>query len=447
MKNRKSFQLLPGFVLAGTVGLLALSNGACSAIQNAEEAAMGCSAFPGSVSSLSLTGTAQAFVQSGADLVNIANTIENNVLTACINIDSDLMVTDTWSAMGPDGGGSLDKETTEACTQAANAISTALNDVDAGASAQCQLSISGGGCQVMADAEASCEAQCSGMASCTPPSVTASCSAGDISGQCSGMCMANATCEGSATVQAMCQGSCEADCTGMCTPPTGGSIDCTGSCTGNCNGTCTVNGTATQSTGTCSGTCSGKCDAACMIAAGQPAHCSGTCNGTCNGNCTITASGGVSCGAMANCRGACSGMVTAPTCEGQVKSAMCSSDVNCQSSCESHASLTANCTPPSVSLQCSASASSSLSALQMTLATNMPPLIEAVQTQGPLALSAANNLVSTGANFVGTLGSQSGTALACATAAAEASANATASVKVSVMASVSVSASAGGPTM
>jgi hypothetical protein len=440
MKNRKSFQYVPGIVLAGSVAVMAVASG-CSAVNQIEGAAQGCSQFPGSISSLSITGEAQAFVTAAADVVNEGQMLETSVLTACTGIDGDLMVTDTWTAMGPDGGsgGTLDAEVTEACTQAANAITAALSG-DAGASADCGLSITGGGCQAMASVEASCEASCSGMASCTPPSVMASCSPGSLSGQCSGMCMANATCEGSATVQANCTGTCEADCTGMCTPPSGGSLECSGTCMGTCSGTC-AGGTMTG--GMCSGTCQGQCMGGCMLTAASPGHCSGTCSGTCNGNCQVNEMGGISCGAMATCKGGCSVAVTAPTCEGSVQPAMCSSNVNCQGSCQSHANLEATCTPPTVTLQCDASASASVQAVVTTVQKNLPILVQAVQTQGPIFVAAAKNLVSIGGSVASDITSQTGQAIACAAVAAKASVTASASVSVSVQASASVTTSAG----
>jgi hypothetical protein len=449
MMNRKGFKYVPGFLLAGSVAAVALTNGGCSAVTTLEGAAQGCDEFPGSVGTLQLGGDAQAFVQAGADVVALANKMEGGVLTACEGIDADLMVTDTWTAMGPMAmGGSTDNEMTEACHQASVAISGILQG-SAGAQADCSLSVSAGQCQVSASAEATCEGQCSASGSCTPPDVTVACQAGDLSGQCSAMCEANATCEGSATVEAQCQGSCEADCTGNCVPGTLPKVHCEGTCMGNCTGTCTAmggTGMMVQSA-TCTGTCSGDCDAECDYTPGTPAHCEGTCQGTCNGNCKITATGGVSCSGMATCRGGCSVMVTAPQCEGQIKPAMCNASADCQASCSSHASLTATCTPPSAHLECSASASANVQTLVTTLSKNLPPIISAVQTQGPLAAQATANLATTGAAVVGDIGSASGKALACAEAAVSAAASASVSINVTVMASASVSGSCGGPMM
>jgi hypothetical protein len=85
--------------------------------------------------------------------------------------------------------------------------------------------------------------------------------------------------------------------------------------------------------------------------------------------------------------------------------------------------------------------------LVTTLSKNLPPIISAVQTQGPLAAQATANLATTGAAVVGDIGSASGKALACAEAAVSAAASASVSINVTVMASASVSGSCGGPMM
>jgi hypothetical protein len=184
-----------------------------------------------------------------------------------------------------------------------------------------------------------------------------------------------------------------------------------------------------------------------MITAPMGGHCEGSCKGGCSGDCKLDANAMINCGANVNCKGGCSVAYTAPKCEGAITPAKCSSDVNCQASCQGHANLTAMCTPPTATLQCSANASASVMALVKTVGTNFPALLEAVQVQGPLAVSAVGNLKTTGQAVVSNIGSQTGKALACATAGVSASSKAAASVNVSVMASASVSASAGGPSM
>ena len=80
-----------------------------------------------------------------------------------------------------------------------------------------------------------------------------------------------------------------------------------------------------------------------------------------------------------------------------------------------------------------------------TIGTNFPAILQAVQTQGPLAAQAAASVGTTGTTLVQNLGAAGGQALVCATQALNAAKNATASVQVTVTVSASVSTSAGGP--
>ncbi len=439
--NKHKLRFVPALAL---VGVVAVVSAGCSLAQEAATAAVvGCNEFPSHIDTLNLSGDAQAFVQAGADLVQIAGTLEGDVTAACAGIATDLGVTDTWTAMGPSGGGTADDEVQEACRQAQDAINAVLNG---GGSAQvsCGLSATGGQCTVDANVEASCEASCSGMATCTPPSVTVSCDPGDLSVVCGASCDVNATCEGSVQVAAQCNGSCEADCSGKCFPGKAPSVHCEGTCMGTCEGTCTVGGTATQVSGACAGSCSGSCDAECDYDPGTPAHCEGTCQGTCNGDCTLDANASVMCGANVRCKGGCSVTGTAPQCEGQVMPAKCSGSVNCQAACQSHADIQASCTPPTVTMECSASADPQVQKLVTTLGAHMPAILNAAQTQGPLATQAIQTLGSTGGAVVADLGNIGGKALACATTALSASADASVSVSVSVRVSANVSASASG---
>jgi hypothetical protein len=434
-----------GAFLAAGIFAIAASSGGCSAASTIQQAASGCDEFNGgasSVASLSIDGDTKAFLTASANLVTVAKSLETSVLNACIAIDTDLGVTDTWTAMAS----MPDSELTEACNQASTAIKGVLSG-DAGAQAQCALSISSGYCTVDASVQASCEGSCSGMASCTPPDVTVACMPGELSGECDAMCNASATCEGSVSAQAQCQGSCQADCTGTCTPGTAPTVHCEGTCMGNCNGTCTASGgTGMPSTGACMGTCSGTCDAACMITPGTPAHCDGSCKGTCSGSCKLDATAMINCGAMVNCKGGCSVAYKAPKCEGKITAPMCMASASCQASCQSSAEVQAMCTPPSAKLECSASASAQVTALVTTVQKNLPAILAGFQAQGQLALDAALQVKTTGVALAGNATSLTGKAFACAGVAAEASVKASASVSVSVMASASVSGSCGGPS-
>src|SRR5579863_4535984 len=117
--------------------------------------------------------------------------------------------------------------------------------------------------------------------------------------------------------------------------------------------------------------------------------------------------GGVSCGGSSTCKGGCSVMVTAPKCEGSVTPAKCSSNVQCQGSCQGHANITAMCTPPTVALQCSGTASASVMAVVTTVQKNLPALVAAAQIQGPMLVKAAGNLTCQAQAVLGDIGNAS----------------------------------------
>jgi hypothetical protein len=442
--NNRRMRYLPGVLLAGGVVAIAASTGGCSAASNLVEAAQGCDEFQGgasSVASLSIDGDTKAFLTAAANLVTVANTVETSVLNACIAIDTDLGVPDTWTALKPTDGSAPDAELNEACNEASMKIGNVLH---ANASAQCSLAVTTGYCTVDASAQASCQGSCSGSASCTPPDITASCDPGEITGECDASCNASATCEGSVSVAANCQGSCQADCSGECdVTATAPQVHCEGTCSGNCTGTCDGN---TASGASCAGKCVGQCDAKCTLTGGVQAHCEGSCTGKCTGNCTLAANSTVMCGAMVNCKGGCSVAYTAPKCEAQITPPSCMASASCKASCQSNVEVNAMCTPPAASLECSATASSDVVALVKTVETNLPAILAGFETQGKLAYDAAKLVVQTGSAVVSSATSLGGKAIACATVGADASVKATASVKVSVTASASVSGSCGGPS-
>jgi len=359
----------------------------------AAAAASSPSAAAAAISSLLLDGRTKAFVTAAAELVVASTNADSSVLFACIGIDTDLMVTDTWTAKGPNAGGSLDAEVTEACTQAAAAISAAL----AAGSGACGLAVSGGQCVVDASAQTFYEGGCAATGSCQPGSITSRCPPADLAGQCSGTCDPNGTCEGTASVSANCQGSCA---------------------------------------GTCTGTCS--------TATGSPVFCGGTCMGTCDGDCKLAAGAMFSCGANVPCTGGCSVPLTNPQCEAKLAPPSCPLDANCEASCQSVGELQATCEIPTVTLQCQGTVPATLVAVAKTIAKNLPPLVMGARAQGKLALDAAMATATEGVNEASNLGSLGGKALACTVAAVKVTASASASINVSVMASASVTTAAGG---
>lgn len=393
--RRLSRYVVTGVVLGGlaaTVGCTAADN----AINNAEQLASGCNEFsggPSAVAGLSIDGDTKAFVVASANLVSIVDQGEKAVLDACIGIDHDLGVEDTWSAKAPSGGGAPDDEVTEACDRAAAKIKSVI----ATAQAQCSLYVSGGECTVDEDAQVKCESGCTSKETCQPGDITTLCSPAQLTGECDGDCKAGAVCEGNAQAAAQCNGACAADCTGMCdsTP---------------CNGT----------------------------------HCGGVCVGTCDGECTVAASAQVSCGASVDCRGGCSVEYKAPKCETTVTPPTCNVSQSCQSSCKSTVETTSVCTPPGASLECTGQVSADVDAVVATVKKNLPPLVALVKAKGKLAVDAANEVVTTGKVVASNVTRIGGKAVACAGDAVTADASAAASLNVSVNASTTVSGACGG---
>jgi hypothetical protein len=393
-------------VLIAGAAVVAGAGGGCSAVNSAASniagLASGCDEFnqgQSAITSLSIDDDTKAFVSASATLESFVNTAENDVLNACIAINKDLGVTDTWSAMAPEAGAPPDSETTAACNAAAAKITAVLQ---ANASAGCTLVYSPAHCIVDETKEVDCEKTCTNSTSCTPGNITTLCSPAEITGECSGTCNAGACCEGSFTNVAQCSGSC--------------ALDCTGTCDGSpCHGT----------------------------------HCGGVCVGTCTGDCTLSSEAQVSCGAHVNCRGGCSVQYTAPSCETTVTPPACSVSQTCQDSCRCSVESQSTCTPAEAEIECSASAnlSAEVTAVVNTIKTNLPALITLVETQGPIALDAANVVKDTGTTLVSNTSTLTGKGLACAGTAVTADATAAASLNVSVNACASVSRACGGPGM
>ena len=233
---KKSFKLLPGFVLAGAVAVMAVTNGGCSAIQAAEAAGKGCAG-------LDLTSQAQASVASWVDTVGALNTaaakVEAEWLKTCNELNAQLM---------------LDTSKTDAAG-ACGVLNTYIKgDLEAGLALT--LTVSPPSCQADLSVQGSCEAKCKVSASCD---VMANCTGGDVVVGCNGTC--SAQCDVTAP-SFMCSGSCKGECTATA------AVSCSGECTGTCTapmwtGSCDAGCTAMFS-GTCGGMCTGTCDGSTM---------------------------------------------------------------------------------------------------------------------------------------------------------------------------------------
>jgi hypothetical protein len=336
-----------------------------------------CAEFPNALDALqtSVDANTLAVLHAGADLLLAAQTVENAAFTACVAIDKDMGLADTWSAKG-----SLDDQVTEACAQAAAKIKAVLAVASAG-QVTCELAVSAGRCLVDASLQTTCEAGCNGAGTCTFLSVPLRCAPAALTGECDAACTAGSVCEGAPTpaLEAACRGSCDGDCDGVCnTTAQSPTVHCEGKCEGNCTGTC--NGQP-KVAAACAGKCSGTCDAPCdyTMGGGTQAHCDADCEGKCTGNCTITATAGVMCGAMVGCRGGCSVVLKTPQCEGKLAAPACMIDASCEAGCQSHAELQAKCTTPAAALECDGTPTADVTKLVATVAKNLPALLEAGQ--------------------------------------------------------------------
>jgi hypothetical protein len=189
-------------------------------------------------------------------------------------------------------------------------------------------------CEVSARATLEAQAKCD--ASIDPGSASVKCE-----GSCKVEASAEASCEGSATLK--CEGTapsldCQGSCQGSCQLTVAAA--CEGTCKGTCDGTCTV----TNAQGDCEGKCEGNCEGTCELEAG------GNCGGSCEGKCTYEpGSAGCSGGAEVKCEAQASGSVDCKgTCEGKVTPP--SAKAECEASAKADASVSASCSPPSLTV-------------------------------------------------------------------------------------------------
>ncbi|MGC4089692.1 MAG: hypothetical protein QM756_17750 [Polyangiaceae bacterium] len=384
MKTNWAVKALPASLLA-----LAL----CSA--------PGCSSTDSDACSANLSARIDAVNSSAAALVSAATKMQGELYVACANIAG---------MTGAKAADATDDNVKTTCAAASAAISA---NFKAGA----KVEYVPGHCEVNASAQISCEGKCDVKAMCTEPGLDVRCEPGKLSVECDGSCTGDVSCEGSATVAAKCEGQCNGSCTGTCS----------GTCNGTCSGTCS----AMDSSGKCAGTCEGMCEGSC----------SASCTGTCKGSCKLAANATVKCDSTVRCEGTCTGTAKAPRCEGTITPPMCSADADCSASCDSKASLEAECTPPTVTITGFAEAN-----FDVLLRANMP-VVYGVAAQAALVAEGAKNLTVALAALGDAVTAEVKCGLsqaAAITAQVQASAKASVSVSVSVEASASVSGSAAG---
>jgi hypothetical protein len=194
--------------------------------------------------------------------------------------------------------------------------------------------------QCRVDAQATLEAQAECDAEFEPGSAMVRCE-----GSCEVEASADVDCGAEATLQCTLRApsiACEGQCKGSCTVEGQAAASCEGTCNGTCDGTCSLMNSQGECAGQCDGTCEGSCELELDVAA--------SCEGTCEGECTVTdpeagCEGGIraSCEAEANAMVDCQG-----SCDGQIEPPMAKAE--CQASAKADASLSVECTPPSVQI-------------------------------------------------------------------------------------------------
>jgi hypothetical protein len=359
-----------------------------------------------------LEGKVKAALAAGADVQEIAGSIEGDVVTACSGIAKDLGAKDDDLKPKEDGPG---KKAEAAC----NVASKLIGEFKAKAKGKVVLDVKPPKCEASLDASVDCAAKCD--ATVKPGSVKATCEGGELSGECGAKCDGKCTVEASAT----CEGSCSGECKGEC------SADISGKCDGDCAGKCDGKDSKGKCAGTCDGKCKGKADA----------QCSGTCKGSCSASCETKAAG--------ECKGTCSGKCSvemkAPKCSGEVKPPEMSAE--CKAHCNASVNGKAECKPATVFVKVEGAADAEASTkLKATLTKNLPLLLKvSMGMKGKLeGITASVKTVAEGAQAaVTSSGSAAMKVGGCFAASLDAQAKASVSINVSVKASASASGSAG----
>jgi hypothetical protein len=203
-------------------------------------------------------------------------------------------------------------------------------------------------CEINASISAEVTAECQAKADCKVDP-------GKATFECMGTCTVDASVEGKcdATADIMCnvsgpQVACTGSCEGTCSADLSVAASCTGNCVGTCSGTCDGDtDTGAGCNGTCNGMCMGKCEVSGMAAL----DCKGSCNGSCRykpAMASCTANAKVECDLKADAKAECSGR-----CDGDFEppKADCDASASCEASAKADAKFQAKCTPPSIDIK------------------------------------------------------------------------------------------------
>ena len=365
-----------------------------------EGASDGCDEFATSTdpafSDVDVDPNVRAIMVAAVDFSDAAERAKVDVFTACAGIATDLGAADTWSGIEGTGPAISNASGTGACDQAAARIE-ALVPPGQTVGADIAIAVTRGECRLDFDRQVECDTRCTTQETCDSGTVETRCDPAKLSVVCSAECSAGATCVGTPELPANCMGACQAECVG------------------DCHGTCFAeNGEATESEG---GACNGKCSA--------------SCNGKCRGLCKIEEPEGVACGADVRCTGGCTAEYTAPQCTTEFSPPDCEIDTVCFEACSAQVTAHPTCTPTKVTVYIN-SDSPELEPLVAALQNHLPPLLDAGERHGRLALQAGKRLVDAGADLETQIEDLNGKSLACVAASVSAVSKSVADLNIAI---------------
>lgn len=340
----------------------------------------------------------EAFLGATGDVYRQAIEAENNILTACQGIATDLAI--PAGELQPTGE---EFEVTATCRRVAQEIESILT-ADLPTDIGLGIAITPPVCTIDLELAATCAAECDLAIEANAEAVCD----GALYGSCTGNCTGQCTFDGSAA----CDGVCTARCTGACA----------GRCTGTCDGTCDV----VDEEGNCAGVCQGTCEGTCE----------GGCSGTCDGTCVVEVSGGCE----GECRGSCD-VGWEAECTGE---ANVDARADCKAACDVSANANAVCTDPEITVVdvgvADVEAAARLADLVIALSNNLPLILKA---QAQLETGLAPSLVAFQQSLEGSLdaaGDLGTQAVACGVVAIDSVIQTLASVNASIEVSIEISA-------
>ena len=347
----------PVALFAFALAIPLLTNG-CSSVPGIPDSnPLCCSEFAvGATIGAEIGGSAQSqiAVQAIADIGGIASSAVADLTTSCRGIAQDLSAPKA-DQDAAEGTADANAKLKAWCALAVKTIGT----VKGQAGGMLTVDAKPPACSASISAKANCQAKCDASVKCDIKATPPTCMGGTLSIDCKGGC----TAMGSASVA--CTGKCDAMCSGACDASADpGGVACEGKCEGTCEAMGMAGKSGVQADGTCKGTCKGKCtfkDPSFKVA------CKGSCDGKCEGKCSGTATASV------KCDGKCDADYEPLSCTGGKLEGGCKAEGKCDANCNASVQAKAECTPPSVTISFTGSASAEGAAkLRASLEAHLP---------------------------------------------------------------------------